>query len=140
MIHVITGPMFSGKSSKLIEIYVDKYYNGKVQAFKPSKDVRDKTLIRCRQYSKQIDAKVVSSFEDILKNLEPEGKVLMIDEAQFLSGDPRIILDLSLLEDYEIYIAGLSLDSEQRAFGSMPYLMSIADTVEKLTTDCYYCR
>lgn len=139
MIHVITGPMFSGKSSRLIEIYVDKHYNGRVQAFKPAKDVRDKTLIRCRQYSKQIDAIVISSYEDILNNLDVNKKVIMIDEAQFLTGDPRVLLNLSLLDNYEIYVSGLALDSEQNAFGSFPHLMSLADKVEYVTADCYYC-
>lgn len=139
MITVFTGPMFSGKSSRLIEIYADKHYNGRVQAFKPAKDTRDKTLIRCRQYSKQIDAMVISSYEDILKKLDVNKKVIMIDEAQFLAGDPRVLLDLSLLDNYEIYVSGLALDSEQNAFGSFPHLMTLADRVEHITADCYYC-
>ena len=139
MITVYTGPMFSGKSSKLIEIYSNKYYNGRVLAFKPAKDKRDKTKIKCRQYSLEIDATVISTFEDILKHLQPDCKVILIDEVQFLTGDPRILLDLSLLDNYEIYVAGLSLDSEQKGFGKLPEIMAFADIIEKVYADCYYC-
>ena len=139
MITVFTGPMFSWKSSKLIEVYSNKYYNDRVLAFKPAKDKRDKTKIKCRQYSLEIEATVISSFEDILNHLQPDCKVILIDEAQFLTGDPRILLDLSLLDNYEIYVAGLALDSEQRGFGKFPELITLADKVEKVYADCYYC-
>ena len=139
MITVFTGPMFAGKSSRLIEVYSNKHYNGRILAFKPAKDTRDKTIIRCRQYSLEIDATVISSYEDILKHLQPDCKVLMIDEAQFLKGDPRVLLDLSLIDNYEIYISGLALDSDQKPFGSFPHLMLLADNIEYIKADCYYC-
>ena len=139
MITVITGPMFAGKSSKLIEIYSNKYNTNKIQAFKPSKDIRDKTYIKCRQYLTQIEAKVVKNYQDILNNINLEKKVIMIDEAQFIEGDPRILLDLSLIYNYEIYVAGLALDSEQNPFGSFPHLMALADKIEYVESDCYYC-
>lgn len=139
MITVFTGPMFSGKSSKLIEIYSSMHYTSKIIAFKPSKDIRDKTKIKSREYIKDIEANVIKSLDEIPKYLDNTRKVIMIDEVQFLKGDTKILLDLSVKEDYEIYISGLALTSEQKPFGKMPDILAIADKIEWLTADCHYC-
>lgn len=139
MITLFTGPMFSNKSGRLIETYTDIYDSSKVKAFKPSKDSRDKSRIKSRSYNKTIEATVISSFEDILKYLDDKSKVIIIDEVQFLKGNSKILLELSN-QGYEIYTAGLLLDSELNLFGETSKIMYFADKVETLYSSCYYCR
>ena len=65
---------------------------------------------------------------------------IFIDEANFLKGDINILLDLSVMEDLDIYIAGLNMTSEQAPFGIMPQLLSIADEIEILHASCNECN
>lgn len=139
MITLFTGPMFSNKSGRLIETYVDIYNTDKILCFKPSKDSRDKTKIISRTYIRTIEAIVISSFNDILKYLDDEKKVIFIDEVSFLSGDSKILLELSN-KGYEVYIAGLLLDSDLNLFGETSKIMYFADRVEILESSCTYCR
>ncbi|MBQ2639253.1 MAG: hypothetical protein IJF92_00605 [Bacilli bacterium] len=139
MITVYTGPMFAGKSSKLIEKYASIHNVHRVLAFKPSKDTRDKTKIKSREYIKTIDAIVIKKFEDILKYVSNDCKVIMIDEAQFIEGDPKVLLNLSIKEEADIYVAGLSLTSEQEPFGKMPEILALADRIIFIQSDCHFC-
>lgn len=139
MITLFTGPMFSNKSARLIETYIDIYNEDKILVFKPSKDSRDKTKIISRNYIRTINATVISSFEDILKYLDDEKKVIFIDEVQFLKGNSKILLELSN-QGYELYIAGLLLDSDLNIFGETSKIMYFADKVEILESSCKYCR
>lgn len=106
MIRVITGPMFSGKSGRLIEIcmaYI-KIDQGKcLQCFKPSKDKRDKSYIRSRKSEIRIEADVIERFEDIVGKLIKGTKVIVIDEAQFIEGDYMLLEDLSRA-GYMVYV------------------------------------
>lgn len=139
MITLFTGPMFSNKSARLIETYIDVYDYAKVLAFKPSKDSRDKTQIKSRSYIKTVEATVIDKFEDILKYLNDSSKVIVIDEVQFLKGNSKVLLELSN-KGYEIYVAGLLLDSDLNIFGETSKIMYFADKVEILNSTCKYCR
>lgn len=63
----------------------------------------------------------------------------MIDEAQFLKGDVKLLLNLSLKYNYNIYIAGLNLTTELVPFGIIPEILAISDNIYKLHSVCYYC-
>ena len=141
MIRVITGPMFSGKSGRLIEICmayiaIDK---GKcLQCFKPSKDKRDSTYIKSRKTNIRIEVDVIERFEDIVGKLDKRTKVIVIDEAQFIEGDYMLLEDLSRA-GYMIYIGGLRVTSELKAFGKMAEIMTLADEIEILRATCEKC-
>ena len=138
MLTVITGPMFSGKSDELIDVY-DRVYNKEVAiCFKPSKDKRDGTYIKSRAKSNhKIPAKVIENYDEVLKY--QDYKVILIDEAQFIKGDWRILEYLSEVKDCHIYVAGLTLTSEQEIFGSLANLILVADKLIKLEATCHYC-
>lgn len=140
MITVYTGPMFSGKSTTLIETYQNLITNNisknNILCFKPSKDIRDYTKIRARNVNTKIDAIVISKFETILDYITNDIKYIFIDEIQFIDGDFNILSKLSIENNIDIYISGLSQTSEQTPFGTMPYILAIADNVMKLKAKC----
>lgn len=141
MIRVITGPMFSGKSARLIQIammYMAIDKGVRLECFKPSKDIRDKSYLKSRETSTRIEAKVVKSFEEIKEKKEKGTKIIIIDEAQFLEGNYLILEELSR-KGYMIYVGGLRTTSEMQPFGKMCEIMSIADEIEILKARCEIC-
>lgn len=136
MIIVYTGPMFAGKSTALIEEYDNIKDKDSILCFKPSKDIKNKTFIKARGKRKQLDAIVIDKFEDIKKYITNNIKHIIIDEAQFINGNFNILSKLSIEDDIDIIIAGLSQTSEQRPFGTMPYILAIADTIIQLRAEC----
>lgn len=140
MIKVFTGPMFSGKSTMLIETYNKIFNKNKCLCFKPSKDKRDYSRLYSRDMKETIPAIVISDLSEIQKHIKEDTRTVFIDEVQFLSGDGSSLIDLSINKDIDIYIAGLSLTSELKPFGSMPNILAIADEVEHFKAYCYDCN
>lgn len=144
MITTFIGPMFSGKSDKLIEVYNKIYNKDNIICFKPVDDSRDLGVISSRNKQSQLKCYLVNRFEDILfilKGLNTPflGKIILIDEAQFIKGNVQYLNYLSIKLDYDIYISGLSLTSNLKPFGCMPEILSISDNIVKLWAHCYYC-
>ena len=145
MITAIIGPMFSGKSEKLIGIYDEIFNKQKVLCFKPSKDTRDTTFIRSRNRESKVPALVVSDFSDIRnivrskQNLGFNGRIILIDEVQFIKGEAKILFDLSHFYGFDIYVSGLALTSEQNSFGCMHEILCYADEIIKLTSSWHNC-
>lgn len=135
MIKVYTGTMFSGKSTKLIEEYQKISDKNKVMCFKPSKDSREFGKIRARNVQEEIKAVVIKKFEEIITHITDEIEYIFIDECQFIEGNFNILSKLSL-KGITIYIGGLKQTSNLRPFGTMPYVLAIADEIEILHTKC----
>ena len=144
MITTFIGPMFSGKSDKLIEVYNKIYNKDNIICFKPVDDSRDLGVISSRNKQSQLKCYLIDKFEDILfilrgLNTPFLGKIILIDEAQFIKGNVQYLNYLSIKLDYDIYISGLSLTSDLKPFGCMPEILSISDNIVKLWAHCYYC-
>ena len=144
MITTFIGPMFSGKSDKLIEVCNKIYNKDNIICFKPVDDSRDLGVISSRNKQSQLKCYLINRFEDILfilKGLNTPflGKIILIDEAQFIKGNVQYLNYLSIKLDYDIYISGLSLTSNLKPFGCMPEILSISDNIVKLWAHCYYC-
>ncbi len=139
MIRVFIGPMFSGKSNGLIEEYNKIWNKEKIMCFKPKKDNRDFGLIKTIN-SNSIKASLINSLEDIPKLIKKDTKTIFIDKAQFIIGDPKILLNLSLKKDIDINIAGLALSAEQNPFGIMPNLICMANEIRMYKAICIECN
>jgi thymidine kinase len=139
MIKVITGPMFSGKSTELFNL-INKLEENDItyQIFKPSKDKRDTSWLRARTTDRQIGASVISDLNEIENKLTQDTSFIIIDEIQFLTGDVKELIKLSK-KGYRIVCAGLSLTSELEPFGLMPAVLSVADEIIKLQSKCTIC-
>lgn len=139
MIKVFTGPMFSGKSDALLAEYDKRYHKSRILLFKPKMDTRDFGVVKTRK-GKEINAILIDDIKDIRKYISEKINTIFIDEANFLKGDYKILLDLSIVDDLDIYIAGLNMTSEQAPFGIMPSLLAIADEIEIMHASCNECN
>jgi thymidine kinase len=154
-LEIILGPMFSGKTSKLLQIYEKyKFCNISVEVINHSVDTRyslthlsthDKIMIPCIQ-TDSIDAvwnyrDLDSAFGKLAQehlNLR-KAEVILINEAQFFDDLEHCVKDM-LLRNKKVYIAGLDGDFQQKKFGQMLDLIPLCDKVTKLSSLCAKCK
>ena len=85
MINTYVGPMFSGKSDSLINIYNKIWNKSIVIAFKPKNDSRDEDYIKSKNSDVKIPAIYISDLKEIKKYVVGKNiHTVFIDEAQFL--------------------------------------------------------
>lgn len=148
MLTVITGPMFAGKSSKLISMATSHYFAGHlVLGFKPTNDDRydnEKITTHTSESFPAISIDPNGPAEIAAKVEEFEGatgkkiEVIIVDEAQFFNGKGLIHTICGLLYGggKTIILSGLSQDSSGNPFGAMPYMLAIADDIIHLKAVC----
>jgi len=140
-LEIFLGCMFSGKTSRLIEIYKqNKFCNIPACVINHSFDTRygaemmsshDKVKIPCIQ---------VYDLNELLENPEIlDAEVILINEAQFFQNLTYFVLSL-LEKNKKIYIAGLDGDFRKNKFGEVLDLIPHADSVVKMTALCGFCR
>jgi thymidine kinase len=153
-LEIILGPMFSSKTSTLLEIYKKcKFCNISVSIINHSIDQRyhntmisthDKIMAPCIQAEKlseiwlndNIDNQLVDNESyNLLKNSD----VILINEGQFFSDLYEVVVDM-LNKNKKIYICGLDGDFERKKFGSVLDLIPLCDKVTKLTSLCSLCK
>lgn len=140
-LHIIIGPMFSGKSTKLInEINILKIYKKNILIINSKKDTRIhtnsiKTHNNVTFNAQKLDNLNISIIPDLVKKYD----VIAIDEAQFF--DDLIPFIHELLK-YNIYIilSGLNGDRYQKKFGYILDLIPLANKVDKLSGICNICN
>ena len=145
-VELIYGPMFSGKTDELI-LRVRNYRRAgyKVQVFKHSFDTRygpDKVISHDGLYE---DALSITMPTEIPDCVDPDTRVIALDEAQFFSvsdDSPSLVTICERLIELEIRIivAGLNLDFRGEPFGPMPELMAQADSIIQKTGKCQVCK
>jgi len=161
-LEVIVGPMFSGKTERLIaRLNRAQYARKRVRILKPAHDTRTQGSIASRAVGPDGVVEVTATLSAIMVRTKADfaraiadGRfdVLAVDEAQFFPLDEpmtdclgwfgRAIRDLlrdKAAGDLRIIVAGLDMDFQENPFGPMPGLMAMADTVEKLTGVCMVC-
>lgn len=139
-IEVICGSMFSGKSEELIRrLKRASIARLKVQVFKHSSDDRYHDLKIASHDGATFDAHAVRNVKEIRSLLKEDTQVAGIDEAQFFSDELPALCQQLADQGVRVIVAGLDQDFLGRPFGSMPYLLSIAENVDKLSAICIKC-
>jgi thymidine kinase len=161
-LEVIAGPMFAGKTERLIEkLKRATYAKKRILILKPARDTRTEDFIASRElnedgstcHTKTWPALLIASREDFRNALlDHEFDVLAIDEVQFfpldeprtdtlgwLGREVRELLRLRQESSLRIIVSGLDTDFSEEPFGPMPGLMALADSVEKLSAICMTC-
>ena len=136
-LEVVCGPMFAGKTSRLIARINEWYsWDHTVGILKPEIDTRYSAEPRINAHNGDwLPADVIRWFGIGT----PEPPYLAIDEAQFLTdAQAREILGLLKLGKH-IVVAGLDLNSSGEPFGPMPLFLAHADVVTKLRGTCAKC-
>ena len=157
-LEVILGCMFSGKSTRLVEIYKQcQFCNISVAVINHSLDNRyddellsthDQIKIPCIKTDKLLDIWsddiALESNIDLIPKINDKIKlafsnVILINEGQFfpdLEEFVRIILNMGK----KIYVCGLDGDFERKKFGQILDLIPLCDKVTKLTSLCSLCK
>jgi len=143
-LEIIIGPMFSGKTSKLLNVYKQcKYCNIEVMVINHSLDLRydqlmlsthDKIMIPCYQMDKLKNI-FYNPFQESYNNV----KVILINEAQFFP-DLEETVKKMLKDQKQIYISGLDGDFQQNKFGQILDLIPLCDKVSKYNSLCAICK
>jgi len=151
MLTVINGPMFAGKTSRLISLALANVVAGKmVVGFKPSNDTRYESASLILTHDKhQFPAFILNKDEpggcfEIIRKIQPAHPVdvIIFDEAQFfdVKSFETLVSKMVCSWGYEVICAGLSQDSEGRPFGAMPSLLAVADNIINLKAVCAECK
>ena len=141
-LHIIFGPMFSGKSTKLLnEINCLKIYKNKIFAINSKKDTRvENNKIQTHNGVKYDAHKVndlkIELIDDILKY---DYDTVCIDEAQFFNNLENFVKELLKYNIY-VVVAGLNGDTNQQKFGYILDLIPISNKITKLSGICTICN
>jgi len=142
-LEVICGPMFSGKSEELIR-KLRRAAIGKqtVIAFKHVFDDRHATEKVRSHNGTTFDAYATADVKQILtRALQPDITVVGIDEVQFYPSNEIIAAICTLVDaGKKVIVAGLNLDFRSMPFGPIPILLTIADSITKLSAICTTCN
>ena len=142
---VIAGPMFSGKTSKLVAmVEVLTRMGHKVLTVKPSIDTRYGNRKEIHSHDHKRSSALVTSGESpeeiidrIIKN---KADTVIFDEVQFFDKAKilSVIHDLKK-QGLHVIAAGLMYDYQRKPFGATPDLMGIADERLELFAICQRC-
>jgi thymidine kinase len=141
-ITIIAGPMFSGKTKKLIEHYHDlKKNNKKVLVFKSAIDERYSQAEVVSHDNEKIPALVVKEVREIRQFLDKDTEVILIDEVQlFFSEEVVSFLDNLAKDGKEIIATGLDWGClNDIPISSVAGLLAVADKVIKVAGICDNC-
>jgi thymidine kinase len=160
-LEIILGSMFSGKSTRLVEIYNQcKFCDIPVVAInhdidnrydeEPSMVTHDKTKIPCIKTNmlKNIwkpELKGLSDETGVISQASANclitkySKVILINEGQFFDDLFDVVNDM-VNHGKQVYICGLDGDFERKKFGQMLDLIPLCDKVTKLTSLCSICK
>lgn len=160
-LELIIGPMFSGKTSRLVEVYKQcQFCQIPVVAINHDIDSRydhdqsivthDQIKIPCIKSNtlKNIwDPEIkITSTKPIAQNYSTENcfltkysKVILINEGQFFDDLFEVVSDM-INNGKQVYVCGLDGDFERKKFGQMLDLIPLCDKVTKLTSLCSKCK
>lgn len=139
-IEVICGSMFCGKTEELIRrVRRAAIARQEVQVFKPQIDDRYSIQHVTSHTGQNIEARPLSSSNEISEFLSKTTTVVAIDEAQFFDEGIVGIVQQLASTGIRIILAGLDTDFRGEPFGAMPQLMCIAEEVTKLHAICVVC-
>lgn len=140
------GTMFSGKSLRLISLYDSyKYKNKNILVMKSSEDVRDVGVISSRMSDKKIECYTFTdedSIIDVTHWYEQEfGKpdIILIDEIQFATIDQIEQINILSLR-FKVMCYGLKTTYTAELFPSIAKLLTIAEDVEEIKSECCMCQ
>jgi len=144
MITLYTGVMFTGKTKALILKYNElRDQNKKCLMIKPSIDQRFSSYEVTSRAGYRVLADMVVSIDEIscllpaIKNKKADA--VFFDEAQFLGEDLfYLVQDLNDAK-IDVYLAGLTRDSEDKSFGCLNRISALNGVINKqLKVSCSY--
>ena len=138
---IIYGCMFSGKTTKLIELFNDS-------PCMPNEKIAVKPLIDNRYLAHSINSHDgvrlnghrISKPEELYPLVNEQVKEVFIDEVQFMGKQIYDIILGLMIQDIRVVASGLDLDYLGRPFGDMPRIISLARNKMQLFAKCGICQ
>ena len=154
-LELFVGPMFSGKTTKLIDLYKKyDYCNIKVCVINHSLDTRysqhqmsthDGVEVPCIFITEILPVYNYNKIEDTLNEIGKfhlllnDAEVILINEGQFFPDLYKGILQM-LKDNKKIYVSGLDGDFQKNKFGALLDLIPHCDKITKLNSLCGICK
>lgn len=152
---IILGPMFSGKTTKLLEVMdtLDQQ-NIKYLAVKPEIDDRytdktDNNFIVSHNLKKK-ECRVVSNLKEVLEEIQKNKTIsstrsesieyVIVDEAQFFQHLYAFCIICLEKLNINVIVTGLDGDYERKPMGEILNLLPIANNITKLSARCNICN
>ena len=138
-LQLIMGPMFSGKSTRLL-YYIQMYKEKGLKIFivKPSMDNRYSTESKIVTHDGKSEPCVscvkLEEIEDQVKNYD----VIMIEEGQFF--EDLYKYTIQWCETKKVHVAGLNGCAKKQLFGDLYKLLPHVDDILFLTACCKQCN
>lgn len=144
-ITVIAGPMFSGKTSKLVGM-IDVFgrMGFRVLTVKPSIDIRYSGLPEIHSHDHKTSKAIVVNGETpeeiIARILADKPDKIIFDEVQFFDKE-KILTVVKKLKKLKLHVicAGLLYDYQRKPFGATADLIGLADESLELFAICQKC-
>lgn len=141
-LQLFVGPMYAGKTSKLIETYEECIDSeNRVIVLTHSDEIRYSIDKLSTHDQKKIDCfkcDTISSFINEKADAIKECKVILIDEGQFFKDLLEILPLINQLHKH-VYVFGLDGDFKRNKFGQILDLIPHCDRIEKLHAKCNVC-
>jgi len=136
-LHIILGPMFSGKTTRLMDDikahtnYVVVNYAGDRRYDDQLLSTHDKRMCPCIQ---AYDLTSISHKEDVIT-----ASAIFINEAQLFGDLYDIVLEWVEKDRKDVYVYGLDGDFRREIFGDIYRLLPLCNSVVKLAGQCAIC-
>ena len=138
-LELILGPMFSGKTTRLIQHYkAYKYIGTKIVVINYSLDTRYSETALSSHDRVEIPCVFTNTLSD--KSLWMNADVILINEGQFFADLVPTVVEMVDTYQKQVHICGLDGDFRRQRFGSLLDLIPYSDKVEKLSAFCGMCR
>lgn len=139
-LELILGPMFSGKTSRLIKLY-DNFikdgfnvcvvnFSGDTRYHEKYLSTHDKVMIPCT---------LASKLNEILEEMDASD-IILINEGQFFEDLFDVVVELVENRHKQVFICGLDGDFQRKKFGKLLDLIPLCDSVMKLHSKCHKCK
>ena len=145
-LEIILGPMFSGKTTKLVEIY-NRYtkYSIPVCVINHTFDnerYTDETVMKTHN-NVTIPCITTRELTTVWNFIKEQNNnkydIILINEGQFYDDLVEVVLDM-LSHGKKIYVCGLDGDFKRNKFGCILDLIPYCDSVRKETSLCNLCK
>ncbi len=141
-LNIYIGPMYAGKTTKLIETYQECLNNDEnVVVLTHSTENRysiDKLSTHDQKKISCFKCDTIKSFINQHINAIKESKFILIDEGQFFTDLTEVLYLVNELNQH-VFVFGLDGDFKRNKFGQISDLIPHCDRIEKIHAVCGKC-
>lgn len=140
VLHLFIGPMFSGKTTKLIEI-ANKFSEKSRLCINHEINHRDGNSFKSHDGKIMLDVVTENSLLNVCNYPKYKASgVIFIDELQFFKDAYDGLFQMIEKDGKDVFCAGLDGTYKREPFGDVLKLIPFADTVTKFQAKCSVCE